>query len=65
MKKLNVIVERHCLYKRAAVLLLSIFSCLLSDIKGNVCAIIVCKFPDLCHSFDVTAWALTIKVKTN
>ena len=63
MKKLCV--EHHCLYKRAAVLSLSIFPCLLSDIKGNVCAIIVLKFTDSCRSFDGPAWALTITVKTN
>ena len=62
---MKLCVEHHCLYKRAAVLLLSIFSCLLSDIKGNVCAIKVLKFTDSCRSFDGTDWALTITVKTN
>ena len=36
MKKFGV--ENPCLYKMAAVITLSFFSCLLSDIKGNVCA---------------------------
>ena len=63
MKKLCV--EHHCLFKRTAVLSLSIFSCLLSDIKGNVCAIIVLKLTDSCRSLNGTAWALTITVKTN